>query len=177
MKRLRAILLFSLSVALAACRQPDQTLPPPPPVTRIPQTAVGHYCGMYLFEHQGPKGQIFLRERDTPIWFTTIREVFAYTLLPEESKALAATYVQDMAQRDEQGHFPEQAWIPAQDAWYLIYSRYTGGMGTIDALPFSQEQAAQAFQKQHGGQLVRFKDMPENYIFGAVTLPEGSLVP
>jgi copper chaperone NosL len=79
--------------------------------------------------------------------------------------------VQDMAQRDQDGQFPEQAWIPAQDAWYLIYSRYTGGMGTIDALPFSQEQAAKDFQQQHGGQLVRFADMPENYIFGAVALP------
>lgn len=44
-------------------------------------------------------------------------------------------------------------------------------MGTIDALPFSQEQAARSFQQQHGGQLVRFADMPENYIFGAVALP------
>ncbi len=171
MKKLRAILLLSISALLSACSQTEQVLAPPPPVTQIPETAVGHYCGMYLFEHQGPKGQILLRERATPLWFTTIREVFAYTLLPEESKAVAATYVQDMAQRDKQGQFPEQAWIPAQEAWYLIHSRYTGGMGTIDALPFSQEQAAQAFQEQYGGQLVRFKDMPENYIFGAVALP------
>ncbi|HCB1211864.1 copper resistance protein CopZ [Alcaligenes faecalis] len=171
MKKLRTLLLLCLGLVLAACGQPEPIQAPPSPVVQIPQTAVGHYCGMYLFEHQGPKGQILLREREAPLWFTTIREVFAYTMLPEESKAIAATYVQDMAQRDQDGQFPEQAWIPAQDAWYLIYSRYTGGMGTIDALPFSLEQAAKDFQQQHGGQLVRFADMPENYIFGAVALP------
>lgn len=168
---------LALALVLSGCGKADMALAPPAPVTAIPQTAVGHYCGMFLFEHPGPKGQILLRERDEPIWFTTIREVFAYTLLPEESKAVAAVYVQDMARMDMHGNFAPDAWIPARDAWYLIHSRYAGGMGTIDAFPFGNQNAAQAFQQQHGGRIVRFDDMPENYIFGTDSLPpESSLL-
>src|SRR5690606_5944270 len=85
-----------LTIMVAACGESANTAPPPPPVAAIPKDAVGHYCGMFLFEHKGPKGQVLLRDRDTPVWFTTIREVFAYTRLPEEPKAITATYVQDM---------------------------------------------------------------------------------
>lgn len=147
---------------------------PPPPQTAIPQDAVGHYCGMFLFEHKGPKGQILLRDRETPVWFTTIREVFAYIHLPEESKAIAAAYVQDMARMQADGTLPDDSWMNARDAWYLIHSRYEGGMGTLDALPFGTQEAAQAFRQREGGEIVRFDDMPEEYIFGLPELPASS---
>ena len=163
-----AAALLSLGVLLSACGDGSENKEtPPPPQAAIPRDAVGHYCGMFLFEHKGPKGQIWLRDVDTPVWFSTIREVFAYTLSPEEPKTVVAIYVQDMAKMHAEGQFPEQAWINARDAWYVIKSRYVGGMGAQDAFPFGAEAAAQAFQHQHGGDVVRFDTMPEDYIFGA----------
>ena len=38
---------------------------------------------MVLNDHAGPKGQIFVR-RAGPVWFSSIKQVFAYTMLPEE---------------------------------------------------------------------------------------------
>ena len=84
------IVTLMLAALLAGCSgEPDAPIPPPSPVA-MTQEAVGHYCGMNLYEHIGPKGQILLRGQNDPVWFTTIREVFAYTLLPEEPKTIAA---------------------------------------------------------------------------------------
>ncbi|MYN12812.1 copper resistance protein CopZ [Pusillimonas sp. TS35] len=168
MKRgLTACALLALSLLLGACSKQSDDTPPPAPHAAIPQDAVGHYCGMFLYEHKGPKGQILLRDREQPVWFTTIRELFAYTQLPEEPKAIVAAYVQDMAKMTPEGNFPNDAWIDARKAHYVIHSRFTGGMGTQDALPFGTEDAAQAFQRLHGGEVISFETMPESYIFDA----------
>lgn len=166
-RRTGAAMLLSLAVLLAACGGDEGGQGQrPPPQAAIPQDATGHYCGMFLFEHKGPKGQILLRGREQPVWFTTIREVFAYTHLPEESRAIAATYVQDMARIRPDQSFPDDAWIDAQQAWYLILSSYIGGMGVHDALPFSDQAAARRYQQQYGGHIVAFDDVPRDYIFG-----------
>lgn len=155
------------ALILAGCKGADNDAPPPPPVAVIPDDAEGYYCGMFLFEHKGPKAQALLRDSEKPVWFTTIREVFAYTRLPEEHKSIRALYVQDMARINDDGSFPFDAWIKAQEASYLIMSRYIGGMGRHDALPFSEQGAALVFQKKYGGEVVSFHEMPEDYIFGS----------
>ncbi len=163
--------MFSVAVMLSGCGETGSGAPPPPPVAVIPDDATGHYCGMYLPEHKGPKGQIMVRDRETPIWFTTIREVFAFTHMPEEPRAITATYVQDMVHVQPDGSFPEDAWIDAHNAWFLIESRFIGGMGVPDAVPFSDPDAAGAYQQKYGGHVVAFSDVPESYIFGPVQLP------
>lgn len=174
MSRHKAIALLALATLLGGCGgDAGDPVPPPPPQVAIPQDATGHYCGMFLFEHQGPKGQIRLRDREEPVWFTTIREVFAYTHLPEEPRAIAATYVQDMARVRLDHSFPDDAWIDAHKAWYLILSTYIGGMGIYDALPFSEQAAALPYQQKYGGHVVAFEDVPLDYIFGpGELLPE-----
>lgn len=173
-RRILAALGLCTGLLLAGCGEgPDDKAPPPPPQTSIPQDAVGHYCGMFLAEHQGPKGQILLRDREAPVWFTTIREVFAYTHLPEEPRAISATYVQDMARILPDQSFPADAWINAQTAVYLIGSRYIGGMGVHDALPFSDAAVAHRYQQEYGGRIANFADVPQDYIFGpGGVLPE-----
>lgn len=73
--------------------------------------------------------------------------------------------------------FPDDAWIDARASWYVIYSRYAGGMGTLDSLPFSTQEAAQAFSLKEGGHVVHFNDMPEDYIFGLPELTDTSEQP
>jgi len=163
--RLRPAACAVLLALLAACGGDDRQAASAPPPAAITVDAVGHYCGMALNEHVGPKGQIFLDGRDTPVWFSTVKQVFAYTVLPEEPKTIRAIYVNDMAGA-ERGAAPDPAaWIDARRAYYVIEGGYIGGMGAEDALPFGRRDQAEVFAQAHGGRVVAFHDMPESYIF------------
>lgn len=164
MKHPASTLLFACLVTLAGCGNNGQDGSPPAPL-QISAEATGHYCGMNLLEHEGPKGQIFLAGQAQPVWFTAVKQVFAYTLLPEESKSITAIYVNDMGKAANWAQPELNAWVEARQAWYVIESDYVGGMGVEDALPFSERDKAQAFTTEHGGRTVRFQDMPEAYIW------------
>ncbi|WP_313699928.1 nitrous oxide reductase accessory protein NosL [Achromobacter sp.] len=165
LKRLAAMTAFSaILLALSACGGDEPAAPPPTPQA-VSAEAVGHYCGMMLLDHAGPKGQIFVKGRAAPVWFSSIKQVFAYTLLPEEPKGLAAIYVNDMAAAGPDGAADLKAWVDARQAFYVINSSFIGGMGAEDAMPFSDQARAQAFAQTHGGRVVRFADVPEDYVF------------
>ncbi len=161
-------IFFSLAVALwlAACGGNAETAAPPAPQP-ITDASVGHYCTMNLSEHNGPKAQVFLNgQPDKPVWFSTINQMFGYTKLPEEPKGLAAIYVTDMGQvADWNTPNADTAWTDAYKAHYVIESDFIGGMGAVDALPFADAAKAQQFADQHGGRVVRFDEMPEEFIF------------
>lgn len=165
LQRWAAVTAFSaIMLALSACGGDEPAAPPPSPQA-VSADAVGHYCGMTLKDHAGPKGQIFVRGRAAPVWFSSIKQVFAYTLLPEEPKGLAAIYVNDMAAAGPDGVANLKAWVDARQAFYVIGSRFVGGMGAEDAMPFSDQARALAFAQTHGGRVVRFADVPEDYVF------------
>lgn len=154
----------AIMLALSACGGDEPAAAPPAPQA-VSAEAVGHYCGMMLLDHTGPKGQIFVKGRAAPVWFSSIKQVFAYTLLPEEPKGLAAIYVNDMAAAGPDGAADLKAWVDARQAFYVINSSFIGGMGAEDAMPFSDQTRAQAFAQTHGGRVVRFADVPEDYVF------------
>lgn len=164
MNKLLSILAAAL--LLAACGGQSETAarPEPQPIT---DASVGHYCTMNLSEHNGPKAQIFLNGApDKPVWFSTINQMFGYTKLPEEPKGIAAIYVTDMGQvADWNQPNADNAWTDAYQAYYVIDSRFIGGMGAEDALPFADRAQAQAFAEKNGGRVVAFNEMPEEYIF------------
>jgi copper chaperone NosL len=167
---MRRALLAAALVALVACEDERAATRPPP--AEILADATGHYCGMGLGEHAGPKGQIFLEGSPAPIWFSSVRDAFAFTMLPEEPKDIAAIYVNDMgrAARWEQ---PEPGtWIDAETAWYVIGSSRKGGMGAAEAIPFGEEAAARGFAAANGGEIVAFSEMPRDYILGSDSGPQ-----
>ena len=94
MKAKIALLLGLLS--LAACGQADGTAEAPRP-REVTDASVAQFCGMALAEHGGPKAQIFVRGLADPYWFASVRDAFAFTMLQETPKAIAAIYVNDMA--------------------------------------------------------------------------------
>jgi len=158
-------ILGAVLLLLAACGE-EQNVAAPPAPHEVTDEAIGHYCGMALVEHPGPKGQVILQSRDEPVWFSSARDAIAFTRLPEEPKDIAAIYVTDMAKVKNWDHPERGAWVDARRAWYVIGSTRKGGMGGDEAVPFGREDAARQFAEAHGGQVVAFDAVPESYILG-----------
>ena len=157
-----AAALFALGLT-AGCGDDDDVVAKPAPVEPT-REATGHYCGMILVDHSGPKAQVHLPNQRHPVWFSSVRDAIAFTMLPEEPRNIAAMYVNDMG--SAQWNAPEPGtWIDADAAWYVIGSDRMGGMGVPEAVPFAAREAAAHFVTAHGGRIVALADVPEGYIF------------
>jgi len=151
-------LLFIL--ALAGC---EKEVPVEVPAANtLTSDANGYYCLMTVVYHKGPKGQVILSDGKV-LWFTSVRDTVSFTMLPEEPKNISAIYVNDMsnAEWDNPG---EDNWILAKDAWYVVGSGKTGGMGEPEAIPFSTKENAQMFVGEQGGEIYAFSAIPREYI-------------
>lgn len=155
-------------LAIAGCND-QKTAEAPPPPHELTQTAMGHYCGMNVLEHPGPKGQIILASRLQPVWFSSARDTLSFTMLPEEAKDIRAIYVSDMGKAESWEEPGSANWVDARRASYVIGSRMKGGMGTDEAVPFSDKGAAEKFATENGGRVVAFSEVPKDYILGSAT--------
>ena len=156
----------AVAMALAACEKAPPP-PPPGPVAEVPGDVVGHFCGMYLSEHEGPKGQAHLSSRDTPLWFTSVSQTIAFLRLPDEPGDVTAVYVNDMGQAENWDQPESDTWISLRDAWLVLNSDQRGGMNEDEAVPFGDEATARAFAEEHGGQVVRLDEVPDAYVMGS----------
>jgi copper chaperone NosL len=147
---------MALLLLTAACSDESKTTAPAPQA--ITSDSVGHYCGMLLEEHGGPKGQILLQSGKSPVWFSSVRDTFTFLRLPEESKDIVAIYVSDMAKAPSWDKPGVDNWIAAADAVFVVGSDRQGGMGGAEAVPFGTKDAATAFVAEHGGKIVDFEE-------------------
>ncbi len=157
------LLMVALLLPFSACKQERAETAPPPPAT-LTADAVGHYCGMTLADHPGPKGQILVTGREQPIWLSSVRDTFAFTMLPEEPKEISAIYVTDVGTAPDPTAPDLTRWVEARRAWYVLGSRLSGGMGEAEPYPFAEEEAARAFAAANGGTVQRFADVHEDRI-------------
>lgn len=165
---MRRFLAVGLTLLAVACSDPQA---PNAPAAREPDaTTVGHICGMYLAEHPGPKGQVFIRGQVEPLWFSSVRDTFGH-LLGREGAAPVAVYVHDMAQADWARPQPG-TWIEVHKAVFVIGSTRFGGMGEAEIIPFGSRAAASAFTRQHGGRVVAYDEVPSDYVFYGTDTPE-----
>lgn len=162
----KLVMIMGMMLLLSACGQTTETKALPQPKS-ITADARGYYCTMNLSEHDGPKAQIFLESKpNEPIWFSTVNQAFGFIRHPGEPKDIAAIYVTDMGKvSDWNKPNANDAWIDAKQAYYVIESRFVGGMGTVDALPFADVNQAQAYAQKNGGKVIKFDEMPEEYIY------------
>ncbi|MDR3439376.1 nitrous oxide reductase accessory protein NosL [Telmatospirillum sp.] len=158
-------LLALLALLIVAGCKPAQQAEIPPPATLDP-AATAHFCGMAVGEHPGPKGQVWLDDQKQPLWFSSVHDTIAFTLLPEEPKNIQAIYVSDMGKAPPGGGTPEDAWVEARQAVFVIESRIAGGMGGNEEVPFADRAAALAFVNQNGGRVVAFAEIPKDGILG-----------
>lgn len=167
MKRVLVIGLMLLSFGAAGCNEKtSEALPPPQNLTA---DATGHYCGMALVEHPGPKGQIILASRSEPVWFSSARDAFSFTMLMEESKDIRAVYVSDMGKAPSWEKPGSDNWVEAHRAFFVIGSRKQGGMGAPETVPFSDRSAADKFSEANGGRVVFFSEVPPDYVLNSDT--------
>ncbi|WP_434722849.1 nitrous oxide reductase accessory protein NosL [Mesorhizobium sp. RIZ17] len=160
---LGALVAAVVSVLLAGCNQDIAGLPKPPPQEPT-ATSVAYFCSMGLLEHGGPKAQAFRIGKSEPLWFSSVRDAVAFSILPGEPKDVVAIYVNDMAKARNWEHPEAGTWVEAHDAWYAIGSDYNADMGGKEPVPFSDVKAAWTFTAAHGGTVVRFNEIPENYV-------------
>lgn len=160
-------ILALVAIGLSAC---ESEAPPaaPPPAAEVPLEATGHYCGMLLTEHSGPKGQIHLASRAEPVWFTSVRDTIAFLRLPEEASDVTAVYVNDMGRARVWDQPEADTWIPLDEALLVVGSDRVGGMGAPEAVPFSEQAAAESYIREHGGRILRLADIPDDYVIGPV---------
>jgi copper chaperone NosL len=161
-------------MALAGCSDNGEAVVPKP--VALTETAIGHYCGMNVLEHPGPKGQVMLGRIPEPIWFSSARDVVAFTMLPEEPKDISAIYVSDMAKAPSWEEPGAENWVEARQAFYVIGSSLRGGMGAPETVPFSTKAAAAEFAGRNGGQVVGFAEIPPDYVLGHAS-PAEDLLP
>lgn len=175
MRTRRGLVLAAIGLALAigACDDKQEAAAPPPPEA-LTASAIGHYCGMNVLEHPGPKGQILLESRLDPVWFSSARDTLAFTMLAEEPKDIRAIYVSDMARAPSWENPGAENWVDARHAFYVIGSDRQGGMGAPEAVPFSDRAAAERLAAGHGGRVVTFSEMPRDYVLEA---PPGDPAP
>ncbi|SKA32023.1 copper chaperone NosL [Enhydrobacter aerosaccus] len=167
MIRIAALLALAVAGLLPSCEDKSTAAAPPP--HEVDGDAVAQFCNMSLTEHSGPKGQIFVKDDPTPFWFASVHDLFAFVMLGDTPKAITALYVNDMAKAKNWDQPEPGTWIDARRAFYVIGSSKRGGMGEPEAVPFSNEDAAQRFIAQHGGRLVRFDQMPRDYVLASDT--------
>ncbi|KAB0266827.1 nitrous oxide reductase accessory protein NosL [Microvirga brassicacearum] len=174
---MRPLVISSLligALALAGCNDRKEAAAPPP-AHELTATAIGHYCGMNVIEHSGPKGQILLASRKDPVWFSSARDTLSFTMLPEEPKDIRAIYVSDMGKAETWEKPGANNWIDARQALFVIESRMKGGMGADELVPFSERNAAETFVSRNGGRVVSFAEVPKDYVLGGETDATGAV--
>ena len=122
---------------------------------------------MNLLEHTGPKGQIILASQAEPIWFSSARDTFSFTMLPEEPKDIRAIYVSDMAKAP--------SWDkPGANNWVDAHRRSSSSAAASAAawvLPRPCRSlngaAAAAFAAANGGKVVTFAKVPRDYVLSS----------
>lgn len=144
-------LAFLCLPMLAACKEELAALPQP---VKMTSDALGHYCQMNLSEHPGPKAQVHLKGVEAPIYFAQVRDAIAYLRMPEQSHAVAAVYVNDMAVAPSWDTPGNDNWLAVTTAHFVVGSGMAGGMGAPELVPFSDIEAAESFAARHGGRIL-----------------------
>lgn len=147
----RFALTLALATALAACGQAEKTVEP----LAIQTGTACSLDGMILADFPGPKAQIHYASGE-PDFFCDTTEMFSITLQPEQQKRITKIFTQDMAKANWEK--PEDNWIDAKQAWFVVGSSKHGSMGPTIAT-FAEQGPADGFAKQYGGKVLKFEQV------------------
>lgn len=164
---MKLALAILAALALAACEEETAaTVPDPVPLTA---EAVGHFCQMNLLEHPGPKAQVHLEGLPgLPLFFSQVRDAVAYQRMPEQSAAITAIWVSDMARAISWEEPGADNWVRADLAVYVVGAAVPGGMGAPELVPFSDRVAAEDFAARHGGEVMALAGITDEMVLAPV---------
>ena len=166
MKTFRPLpIILAALLLLAACEEESGASSAIAPQEPGPED-VGHYCGMIVENHSGPKGHVFLTDQAEPFWFSSVRDTLAFTMLPEEPDNIAVIFVNDMGRAKNWDNPEPGTWIRANDAHYVIGSDARGGMGAPAIVPFGDLAEAKRFVEERGGSILAFGEIPQEMVLG-----------
>lgn len=163
-----AVVILLAGFLVSGCSDTKETTRPDP--VALTAEAVGHFCQMFVLDHSGPKAQVHLAGQPAPLWFAQVRDAVAFLREPEKSAEITAVYVNDMARPASWEDPGADNWISADKATFVVGSDAIGGMGAPEVVPFGTEDAAMEFVAEHGGNLMRLSDIPNEAVLGAVDM-------
>ncbi|HHG89339.1 MAG TPA: copper resistance protein CopZ [Devosia sp.] len=152
MRFVQTILALAFLALLAAC-QNDVTTPKPEPAI-LSEDDIGHSDQMIVMNHVGPRAQVHIAGRDEPLWFSSVRDGLVYLRSPEQTAKILAVYVNDIGVAQSWDEMGVGNWIDAETAFYVVGSDAKGGMGAPEFVPFSDEEKAQDFSSERGGEIL-----------------------
>lgn len=156
-----------LLLLLAACEQETAEAPRPVALTG---DEMGYFCQMNIAEHDGPKGQIHLKDFPQPLFFAQVRDVVAYLKSAEREADITAIYVSDMGAAQSWKQPGNMNWIDAHSAFYVVGADVRGGMGAPEIVPFASKEGAQGFVRRYGGTVMTLDEIPDDAALGPVDL-------
>jgi nitrous oxide reductase accessory protein NosL len=136
-------LLFSMSVISA-------------PLEKIEPKARCPVCGMFVAKYSSWITQVHHEDGDIQV-FDGVKDMMAYYFTPDQFSKHSKKSIGDIWVKD----YYMLSWIDAQKAFYVIGSDVYGPMGH-EFIPFSTEEAAESFKKDHRGkQILSFAEITE----------------
>ncbi len=153
--------------ALIACKDEQAKIPDPVLIT---EQDVSYCCQMVVLGHEGPKGQIHLKNQSTPLFFTQVRDVVAYLKAPERDAEILAVYVSDLGAAPNWSDMGKGNWIDINTAHFVVGAGVQGGMGAPEIVPFSEAGEAQKFAAKYGGMVMPLADIPEQAVLGEIDM-------
>lgn len=164
------VLIILGVLAIGGCSN-EPTPPQGPAILTV--AANGHYCQMTVVDHPGPKAQVHLAGRAEPLWFTQVRDAFAYQRSPETSAEVTAVYVSDMGVAESWEDPGAENWIEVETAYFVTGSGRRGGMGAPEIVPFGSADAAANFVAHHSGSIIRIDEISDAMVLDPVDVDPG----
>ncbi|SEK74412.1 nitrous oxide reductase accessory protein NosL [Halomonas daqiaonensis] len=155
MPRLLVLIPLLLFLLLAGCGESEpESLAAPVPIEDGDSC---HVCGMLISEHPGPKGEAFMDQQSEALKFCSTMDLFSFLKQPENETRLSHAYVHDIGVTTWEEP-SDEAFIRAEEAWYVVGHDQRGSMGHTLA-SFAEQADAEAFREAHGGELVTFEEI------------------
>ncbi|MFW5948291.1 MAG: nitrous oxide reductase accessory protein NosL [Halolamina sp.] len=149
-----------------------------PAAVSLPDDATCDVCGMVISEHPGPTAEIFYADQqpaghDNPARFDSTWEAFQFDF-EHEDWSREAFYVTDYATVDYEirtdddqeiisTHYDADSFVDATEVTFVAGSSVEGAMGR-DLIAFSEEEDAESFQSEYGGDIVTFDEVTSELI-------------
>lgn len=111
-------------------------------------------CGMFVAKYPNWLAQIQYGDQQ-PKFFDGVKDMMVFYFNPEQYDGATREKISDIFVKD----YYTLAWLPAQQAFYVVGSDVYGPMG-YELIPFASKEAAKSFSlDHHGKEVLTFKDI------------------